>query len=275
MQIIYPQDRKAIHPVGIFKEGFGLWLKNFFALSGAYLVIYAPLLVINISIAILFPANDATSVEKIFFGAVSLLQWFAGMWAVIAFLLINIKAQAPGNSAIENIIDAKNYILPYLGNTVLFLLFLALISLLGAGLFLLGVFCLAIKQAILGIIVMLVSAIPCLFAIVYFAIRLSLGGVVCVAEKTGPVIALKRSHELVKKYVTPVVGAYCLNFLAVLIFVILQVLFSLIFKKFSQTCFDIAAQSFQFAAGLVLVPLLAAISLVLYNKLKEAVEPKK
>lgn len=273
MEIIYPEEKKAIHPVRIFKEGFGLWLKNFFALSCAYLVIYAPLLVINISIAILFPANDATGAEKIFFGAVSLLQWFAGIWAVIAFLLINIKTQ--GNSAIENIIDAKNYILPYLGNAVLFLLLLALILLLGTGLFLLGVFCLAIKQTILGIIVMLAAAIPCLFAIVFFAIRLSLGGVICVAEKTGPVVALKRSHYLIKKYVTPVVGEYSLNFLAVLMFVALQLLFSLIFRKFSQAGFDIAAQSFQFAAGVVLMPLLAAISLVLYNKLKEAGEPIK
>ena len=114
-----------------------------------------------------------------------------------------------------------------------------------------------------------VAIIACVVAMVYFAVRFSLAGVICIMEKLGPVAALKISHSLIKPCVPPVIGTYLIIFLLiVLCFIPVYALGPIISPKSMAL---ILLTSYQVLAGAALVPIWITAQVGLYKKLKEVV----
>ena len=270
MEIVYPSQEKgkAIYPMQIFAAGLKLWRKNFFTLGGIYLLIYLPVIAVNIALFIKYTDGTNALPLPVVLAAFA-VDMLAGAWmAVTLTLAVSKMAKDIKTGVMENLKDAGGRFLLYLGTMALF--FLLIWSIAMAGMLiaaLLGGTVVSINK-IWGAIVMLIAAIPPACALVYFIIRLSLGGVVCILEKKRPIASLKESHALVKNYVTPVVGEYFLMIL-VSIFVLVPLLFLVaIMKNTAQP--DILPRIYQYIAGIFFVPFATCVYIVLYNKLKEA-----
>jgi hypothetical protein len=126
---------------------------------------------------------------------------------------------------------------------------------------------------ILAVSICLVVATAAIGFFIYFMLRWSLATTVCVLEDARPVAALKRSLSLVTEYVHPVVGAYCL-FMLIYIICLLSIIIAGVFLGVGND----ANQSnrvgviFSILINIVLVPFWTTITVVLYKKLKEALE---
>lgn len=283
MEVIYPvSKKKAIHPIAIFKEGLGLWAKNLLCRGGIYLVAQLPFIGLGIWVASLRPGSDIFDLPMLFLG------WFFSAWGVVAVTMAVDKQGGAdkGNKIWENIIGARKRFLPYLGTTILCDLLLLLITIIALISFIvISVFGNAYNSVTKNfpyeIItnVLLCFLLPALvFVLLYFAIRLSLGGIISVVDDTaGPLTALRRSHALIKKYVTSVVGVYALlGVVSILFYLAVLALLSL-------AGIEIKIQVGYKGAGfwgiilinlffIILTPLWTSIKVELYKKLKEAVD---
>ncbi|OGX19253.1 MAG: hypothetical protein A3K83_02750 [Omnitrophica WOR_2 bacterium RBG_13_44_8b] len=110
-----------------------------------------------------------------------------------------------------------------------------------------------------------------LFVFVYFFIRLSLSGVVCIIDKLGPVGALKQSRRVIKPFVTPVVGAGGLFILFALLSYVPFTAVSAAFKNANPTHMSLWGVGYMFLANILLAPTCAIIFVILYHKLKEPI----
>ncbi|MBN2831666.1 MAG: hypothetical protein JXL82_05310 [Candidatus Omnitrophica bacterium] len=70
---------------------------------------------------------------------------------------------------------------------------------------------------VLAVSIQIVSVVAVICFLVYFMICWALSGIACVLEGKRPVAALRRSRELIKDYVNPVVGEYCLFIVTLLL----------------------------------------------------------
>lgn len=128
---------------------------------------------------------------------------------------------------------------------------------------------------ILALLICLVLAVAVFAPLIYFMLRWSLAATVCVLENVRPIAALKRSFSLVTDYVHPVVGSYCLIILAY-IACLLPIIIAGAFLGIGNDA-DQANQVgivYSIFINIVLVPFWATITVVLYKKLKEALETR-
>ena len=274
MEIIYPEtEKKAIHPIAIFKEGFGLWRRNFLALSGIYLLVSLP----AIAVQILFLAKTTYGLRQNLGSSLSnigliLVSWLLNGWVFVALVIAVNKVIVDADCKImENIKEARKRFLYYLGATFLFVFLLSVIYAIFSISAALLITSWKLKK-IFGMVIFSLTTISCIVAAVYFAIRLSLGSVISAIEDKGPMGALRRSHSLIKNYVVAVVGEHCLLMMLYVLFVILLISLAVLsLAVFGKDSINLVfLLSYVYLAGIVLTPLCISISVILYKKLKEA-----
>ena len=136
------------------------------------------------------------------------------------------------------------------------------------------IFALLLKaNKILAVLLCLALAIVILGVLIYFMLRWSLAATVCVLEGVRPIAALKRSLALVMDCVHPVVGVYCLvvlTYVACMLPFIIVGLLSGIGNNINQS--NLAGTIYSIFINILVVPFWATITVVLYKKLKEALE---
>lgn len=287
MEMIYPKtEKKAIHPIGIFKEGFGFWRRNFLVLSSISLLVDLPIIGLKVWVAPL-----RTTGVDIFDFPLLLLGWLFGAWGVVAVTMaVDKQGAGKGSKIWENIIGARKRFLPYLGAAILYelsfllitiiaLLICIVISLFGYGYnFTIKEFSLNTSISILLSFLLLLPVY--LLVLLYFTIRLSLGGIISVIDDTaGSLIALRRSHALIKRYVTAVVGDYlllgavsilfCLAAFFLLSFMGVGIKIQLSYKGVGFWGIFLGNLPF-----IILGPLWISVMVALYKKLKETVDIK-
>lgn len=281
MEVIYPvSEKRAIHPIAIFKEGFGLWAKNSLGLAGIFLTLHMPVMALQI----LFPAKEVCGLgpglAKSSPGGklISLFGFLVGSWAFVALAIgINKISQAKGSAkVIENIKDALRRILPYLGTVILYGLLLGIIMIVcAAGIALIPLLRKSNSAGViyLGLAIFFTIGIAGLCAEVYYAIRLSLGGLASAIENKGPISALKRSHALIKNYVNPVAGEYGLLMLVSIAAAVLLMFYVVILTSVIKVRPIYAGVLIcWYLISSCLSPLLVSILVNLYQKLKEAAD---
>jgi len=259
------EEKKVVHPVAIFKESWGLCLKNFKRLAGIYSIIYLPVLAIGL---IQIPFLKTAKPNPVFL-LLGLICIPISSWGYLALMLFVNKATAGEVGGIgESVRGAGKYFWPYLGATLLNLLFMIGLWATGGILTSIAAALLWKTNKILAILIVVVVGIACVAVTVYFMIRWLIYGALCVTESAGPITALKRSLYLVKGYVNPVIGAHCLIILVYIAGWIPAMVLGAIGGKISYPVGAI----YNTVINIVVLPLCATISVVLYRKLKEAVE---
>lgn len=280
MQVIYPEtQKKAIYPVKIFQEGWALWSRCLPGLTAIAAIFYIPLTIVSWVVSVLSPAKPADSREMLLslglFSLNAIISGVLGSWAG-ASLILTIKKSLAGvpQAAGKNIKQGLSYLWRYLFASILY-------SVILGGIAILSYLLVAVLGAlgwrfnpVLGATIIALVGIPCIFVFVYFMLRLSMVTMGCVVEDLGPVQALKRSHALVKKYVTPLVGEFCLVVLmAILVFIPGTIITSVLtFLKFNLIA-DIVNSLLYILAYLLITPLSVSIFVVMYTRLREANEP--
>jgi len=256
-----------VSPVEVFGSGFRLWKSKFSDLSAIYLVFYAPMLLLNGLFWMLTgpvkPGSRPTGLSLM----MSLVGLFVGIWSAISFIIELGRKDQAGFWA-EDIKQAGRRFLPYAGATILYYLFSAGLFILSAVLagFISGGF-FGVGKIAVGSIALAVLIIPAVCVLVYFGIRWSLFGIVCVLENLSPVASLKRSYALVKNYVTPLVGVYFLFGLISVLAVLPMFLIGSLFK--TQQAAYMFGTANHFLMSLFLLPLWFAIDISFYSKIKE------
>ncbi len=271
MQLIMPQEeqieKQAIHPIAIFKEGWDIYCKHAGSFSVAYLSIYLPLTVLSLA-QMLFTQSAKPSAIGVMAGIISMV---VGGWAYMVF--INMANRALKGESLrmgESVKGTGRYLLYYLCASIISFVLIALLWVVAGILMAAGAGLLwKINKVAAGIILAAV-VIAGVAVSVYFSIRWSLFGILCVTEETGPVAALKRSYALVKDYVTPVVGEYFL-IMAISIFSIVPFAVVLNTTIKSKMVISVIYIIYSSIINMVLLPFWNTVLVVLYRKLKEAV----
>jgi len=270
------EEKKVVHPVAIFKESWGFCQQHFQGLARISAVIYLPVLVISVQMQMQILLKMAK--PNLVFLLLGLMATFISTWGHLALTLFVNRAAGEGWSAGQSLSGAGKYFWPYIGATILTFLFMAGFWITGGVLAVSAASLLWKINKIIAILLTAAVAIACVSCTVYFMIRWLLYGVLCVTESAGPITALKRSHKLVKGYVNPVIGAYCLLILVYIAGSIplsvlgatLRVLGAIGGK--GNPIMSLIRVIYNTALNIVLIPLWASVSVVLYRKLKEAVE---
>jgi len=273
MEIIIPEKhKKAIHPVLVFKEAWGICRKNLGKLGVIYLIFNLPIAIIYLT-----PMASKLQDQK---PSLSVFLWFftpvliISIWGHIALLLGVKKAVELEDYKIgQSISQAISFFLKYLGTVLLAALFFMGITMLGgiSAAIILGI--LSKVNKILAVSICLLIAIVVFMFLIYFMLRWSLATTVCVLENARPVAALKRSLSLVTKYVHPVVGTYCLIPLVYIACLPPFIIIATLCGMGSDT--DQAnrvGMIYSVLINIVLVPFWSTLAVVLYKKLKEVLE---
>lgn len=273
MEIIIPgKNKKAIHPALVFKEAWGICWKNLGKLSVIYLIFNLPIAVIYLTPLASELQNQRANLSAALWIFLPVL--ILSIWGHIALLLKVRKAAELEDYTIgQSISQVKPFFLKYLGAGLIIILFLTGVMMLG-GISVAVIFPLLFKvNKILAVSICLVVATAAIGFFIYFMLRWSLATTVCVLEDVRPVAALKRSLSLVTEYVHPVVGIYCL-FMLIYIICLLSIIIAGVFLGVGND----ANQSnrvgviFSILINIVLMPFWTTITVVLYKKLKEALE---
>lgn len=272
---IYPvAEKKAIHPIAIFKDGFLLWKKNFLCLSGIYLILHLPVIALQIlfpdpRICGLIPGLKGSSLGVSFI--VCFISSLFDSWAFIA-LSIGLNKAADGQICriMENIKAAGRRLLPCLAIIILYTLLAVLVgvvAILGARV---SFILLGSRDMVLYMVLARAVSYLVLITGVYFAIRLSLSFIVSIIEKQRPISASKRSYRLTKNYVSPIVGEYCLLALLFLIFFLPANFFVFLSKEVKIVYHCVIV--YYYLLGAIVTPFFVGITVTLYKKLTEAVD---
>jgi len=273
MEIIMPgKTKKAIHPLLITREAWGICLKNLKKMSAIFLIFNLPVLAIYLT-----PLGDKLQHQKLNFSififvVISILAF--SIWNHIALLLGAKKAVDFEEYTVgQSVKQAGPLFFKYLGTGLAATSFLSCLIMFGL-IFVAVAFPLLLKiNKILAISICLAAAITVIWTFVYFMLRWSLATAVCVLENSRPLAALKRSHFLVTEYVHPVVGTYCLFTLmyiaCMLVFVIIGAFLGLSNDENQSNC---VGMIFSMLINTVLVPFWTIATVILYKELKEALE---
>lgn len=271
MEIIIPEKHKqAIHPVAIFREGWSICWKNLEKLGAIYLIFNLPIMVVYLT-----PMASKLQKEKV--NLATFLCFFlpiliVSIWGHIALLLGAKKAADLEDYTIgQSISQTKVFFLKYLGTVLLATLFFMGVMMLG-GLSAVIILALLIKvNKILALLICIALATAALAYFIYFMLRWSLATTVCVLENIRPITALRRSLSLVTDHVHPVVGTYLL---IILTYVVCLLPFIIIGSFLGIGNDNIQANRagtiYSIFINILLVPLWASVTVVLYKKLKEA-----
>lgn len=286
MEVIYPAtEKKAIHPLGIFKQGFGLWRRNFLSLGGIYFMLYLPVMVLQVLSPSLKVCGLKPGLAKNFPQGILivLFTFLAGGWAFVAVSLAVDNLMRQEKAGIwENIIAARKRFFPYLGTLLLSgLVFFSMAVIFACGAKAAALLVSAeLKKwfsggEIIPLFLQIARLLPHFLLIlgvcvtVYFAIRLSLAGAVSVIEGTGPAGAIKHSWRLIKNYVFPVAGEYILLCAASFLFFLAVVFLGVAIKALKVP--DAWLNPLDSLLSIILTPLWVSVMVALYKKLKEAV----
>jgi hypothetical protein len=273
MEIILPRkEKKVIYPIVIFKEAWGICWKHLGKLSVIYLIFNLPIVVVYLTPMASKLQNQKPSLSTflLFF----LPAFLVSIWGHIALLLGAKKAVDLEDYTIgKSISQAKVFFLKYLGVILVITLFIMGIMILGGISVAMILAILSKVNKILAVLISLALVIAILMSLVYFILRWSLATVVCVLENDRPIVALKRSLSLVTDYVHPVVGSYCL----IILIYIVCLLPIIIVGAFLGIGNDTAQANrvgimYSIFINTALVPFSTMIIVVLYKKLKEALE---
>lgn len=271
MEIILPsKKKKTIHPTVIFKEAWGICWKHLGKLSVIYLIFNLPVAVAYLTPMAKMGKEPNPSMFLWFFLPVLIIS----IWGHIALLLSAKKAVDSEDYTIgQSISQTKGFFLKYLGTVLVSALFLMGIPILGS-ISVAVILALLLKgNKILAVLVCLALAIAAFASFVYFMLRWSFAPTVCVLENTRPITALKRSFSLVKDYIHPVVGTYCLVtliYIACLLPIIIAGGFLATGNNAEQ--FNRVYIIYSIFINIALVPFCVTITVVLYKKLKEALK---
>jgi len=196
------------------------------------------------------------------------------IWGHIALLLGVKKAvESEDYTIAQSIGQSKTFFLKYLGVILIIILFIMGIMIFGGVSITMVLVILSKVNKILASLICLALAITALVFLVFFLLRWSLAATVCVLENIKPIAALKRSFSLVTDYVHPVVGTYCLTILmyvACLLPIIIVGAFLGIGNDIEQS--NRIGIIYSVFINIVLVPFWGTTTVVLYKKLKEALE---
>jgi hypothetical protein len=174
-------------------------------------------------------------------------------------------------TALQSIGQARMFFLKYLGTSLIITVFLAGLIIL-ATIFVAGLFPALLRvNKILAISVCLAIAIANVGFLVYFLFRWALSMVVCVVESAGPVVSLKRSFFLVKDYIHPLVGTYCL-FMLLYVTVLFVFIAAFVWLVKELTQYGWMPVLLGMSINIILIPFWTVITVVLYKKLKEVSE---
>jgi len=267
MENIAPSVKDTnINPVKIVQAALGILKNNWKYLCGLYAFFLAPLFVI--SLLQLGALPNIAVVQVLVF----VITTCIGAWGMVSLFVAIDKITANFSATIkENITEAGRYFVPYLTGMIIVALFAFMILFVVRSVVPLHVLALTgelnNKWLLLSVDVIGTAIV---FVALYFLIRCSLYGVCCVVENSGPIQALKRSRELVKNHVNPVVGTFFLSMLIVIILAIPLVAISFFLKN--ENVLAIIGLVYQSLMGLVMTPFLGATLVVLYQKLREVTE---
>lgn len=267
MEIIYSEtEKKAIHPIAIFKEGFLLWRKNFFTLSSIYLIFYLPLFIFQILSPrpnILFDMleNNRGSLNEdlsmaitwrfwiIFLPSLILSAWaFAVMVITVNKFLNNLPCKIW-----ESITDTKSHFFCYVSTRFDYWVLV------------IGICVLIVKTADLFLResnknLGAIASIGMITS-VYFATRLWLAGIISIIEDKHNMKALNRSYDLGKRQ------GYTNIMLGVLL-VISAVSSWNIWAMISVGWpVSLSVWAILFLVGIILIPLSISLRVILYQKL--------
>lgn len=259
--------KKAIYPVLIFKEAWGLYLKDFKKLSGIYLALFV--LYLLFTLLSLVVVGDQSKILNL------ILMILSSLVSVPLIFATCKVAQGEGVNIVESILlGIKKYLVRYIALNLLIVLFFSSIVFVGFAV-------VVVLYAMLGrgsiLSVFAVQIIPVIIVIssfVYFGIRWALAGVVCIAEDLGPIKSLRRSAVLIKNYVTPVVGEYALIAATILLTSIPYVVWNDIFNRhnyMTEVSMVVGAVN-NIIINSIVTPFIVVAMVVMYKKIKEAVE---
>ena len=271
MQVIIPkqeyQEHKALHPVDIFKKGWELCLKNLRSFVGPYLVIYLPVLVLTLAQLVVIRSDQHDLTQAL----VGLVNIILSCWGAV--VMINVAQKISSGKRCnfkESFTNSGKYLLCYLGAAGLLVLTLTVIVACGVAIPMIAVRALWHINRMLATLLISVSVVASVSGLVYFAIRWSLYGVICVVEDAGPVNALKRSLQLIKNYVNAFVAEVCLLIAVAVIFAIpLIIARYFVNDKFT---FSFIAVFYNTFARLLVIPLWSIVFIGFYKKAKAAEE---
>lgn len=259
--------KKAVYPVLIFKEAWGICVKNLMKFSIVYLIFYIPYLILSgLSLVI---AGDQSNM-------LSLISALLGLWSGVALISAAFKAaQGERISIAESILlGARKYLVSYIAVALLIVLFIVGILFAGASVAIVSYALIGGSGIVPAFATQFIPVVVVVCALVYFMIRWALAGTVCVVEKMGPIASLKRSVSLIKDYVTPVVGEYALFILVTLLASIPYMAWIAIFGRYNDgmEAEIVAGAVNNIIINTILMPFLSVIMVVMYKKLKEAKE---
>lgn len=264
--------KKAIHPIVIFKEAWGICWANIAKLGVIYLIFNLPITLVYLTpmVSKLQNQKPTLSIFFLFFLPVLLVS----ICGHIALLLGIKKAVDSEDYTIgQSISQVKLFFLKYLGVILIITLFVMGIMILG-GMSIAMILAVLLKvNKILALMICLALAITALAFLVFFSLRWSLAATVCVLENISPIAALKRSLSLVTDYVHPVVGTYCLTmlmYIACLVPIIIVGTFLGIGNDANQS--NRVGIIYSMLINIALVPFWGTSTVILYKKLKEALE---
>jgi len=273
MQIIMPDTyKKAIHPVAIFKEAWGICRKNLGKLSAIYLIFNLPITVMYFTPMTSELQHPKPRLPMLFLFFLPVLV--ISIWGHIALLLGTKKAVDLEDYTIgQSMSQAKAFFFKYLGTLLIIILFFMGVMMLGVVSFAMILGLLSNTNKILALLLCLLLAITVIASLIYFMLRWSFAATACVLENANPIVALKRSLSLVTDYVHPLVGSYCLIILAYIVCILPFIIvgaFLGVGNDANQA--NRVGAIYSIMINIVLVPFWTTISVVLYKKLKEALE---
>ncbi|MFA5350191.1 MAG: hypothetical protein WC357_02535 [Candidatus Omnitrophota bacterium] len=273
MEITIPsRHSKAIHPTFVFKEAWGICRNNLNKLGVIYLIFNLPIAVIYLTPMANKLQNQKASLPEAI--CILLPVLLLSSWGHIALLLGAKKAADPEDYSVgQSISQAKPFFLNYLGTVLISTLFLTGIMMLG-GISITVILALLFKiNKMLAVSICLVVAIAAIMPFIYFMLRWSFATTVCVLENVRPVAALKRSLSLAMDYIHPIVGTYCLFLLVYVICLILIIIAGVFLGAGSDAGHsNWLGAVFSIFINIVLMPFWTIITVILYKKLKEALE---
>ena len=268
MQVIIPeQENKALHPVTIFKEGWNLCAKNLRSFIGPYLAIYLPVLALTLVQLVIMRADQQDLTQAL----VGLANIILSCWGAVVMINVAQKISLGKTCNFkESFTSSGKYLLFYLGAAALLVLTLTVIVACGVGIPIIAVRTLWHINRVWATLLISVSVVASVSGMVYFAIRWSLYGILCVVEEAGPINALKRSFHLIENYVNAFVAEVCLLIVAVLIFATPLIMTRYIINdRFTVT---LIAAFYSTFVRLLIIPLWSVVFIGFYRKAKEARE---
>ena len=259
-------EKKAVHPILIFKEGWGFFRGHFKTLAAIYFLTYFISRLLMSSVGVFFP--EATNARLL----VSLLALPLSFWGFIALIFCaNMILRGETQGVAFCLKQSLRHFFPYLGGSFIIGGFSFLVFFVGIMLPIYVFYILRLGNPVLGLSIFGFFVLISVGLFVYFILRWSLYGIVCVTEDAGPVGALKRSFILARRYINPLIILYGLFFLLGIPKLIPVLVLSQAQKSVVPSN---VLWVFLISSGidLILAPLWACVAVVLYHKLKEAAE---